>query len=78
MPRQRSEERTYIPQQIRYQVLSECGGVCAHCGNRLNIGHNFTLEHIIPLNKGGTNETENFVALCYPCKIGRASCRERV
>lgn len=72
MPRQRSEERTYIPQQIRYQVLSECGGVCAHCGNRLNIGHNFTLEHIIPLNKGGTNETENFVALCYPCNKAKS------
>ena len=72
MPRQRSEERTYIPQQIRHQVLTECGGVCAHCGTHLNIGHNFTLEHIIPLNKGGTNETQNFVALCYPCNKAKS------
>lgn len=72
MPRQRSEERTYIPQQIRYQVLSECGGVCAHCGCNLHMHHNFTLEHVIPLNKGGTNDIANFVALCEDCNKAKS------
>lgn len=72
MPRQRSEERTYIPQQIRWQVLKDCNEVCAHCGAPLRLGTSFTLEHVIPLNKGGSNDAKNFVALCKPCNTAKS------
>lgn len=67
MARTRTEDREYIPIYVRQQVLCECNRICAHCGTKLRIGDNFTLEHVIPLNKGGKNETKNYVALCKTC-----------
>ena len=64
MPRKRSEERTYIPRQIKHSVLQDCQNRCAHCGKLLAYPEKPTLEHVIPLNKGGTNEITNLVALC--------------
>lgn len=67
MPRQRNENRTYIPRQIKYAVLNECNYTCAHCGKSILDARIQTLEHVIPLNKGGSNEINNFVALCHDC-----------
>lgn len=67
MARTRTEEREYIPVYVRQQVLCECNRICAHCGTKLRMGDNFTLEHVIPLNKGGKNEIGNYVALCQTC-----------
>jgi hypothetical protein len=35
------------------------GGVCLYTGDRLIPGVNVALDHIIPLTRGGTNETSN-------------------
>lgn len=67
MARERIEERVEIPVYIRQQVLNDCGRICAHCGVKLRMGDNFTLEHVIPLSKGGKNDMSNYVALCGSC-----------
>lgn len=41
-------------------------GRCAHCGKKLKL-EDCTVEHIIPLNKGGTNDYVNLVVLCNNC-----------
>ena len=41
---------------------------CAHCGTASNL----TIDHIIPLAKGGTNEVHNLQMLCEPCNAGKA------
>ena len=38
---------------------------CAQCNNRLN--HTFEIDHKIRLEHGGTNDTNNLVALCREC-----------
>lgn len=72
MPRERSEERTYIPRQIKHAVLQDCQNRCAHCGKLLVHPEKPTLEHVIPLNKGGNNEITNLVALCETCNKSKS------
>lgn len=73
MARRKIENRELIPRYIRGRVLDDCHGVCAHCGNKLDFYEDFTLEHVIPLSKGGTNEYENFVALCEDCNKAKSN-----
>ena len=72
MARKRVEQRSYIPTFVKERVLSSCNGICAHCGTSLKIGVNFTLEHVIPLNKGGKNDESNYVALCEDCNKAKS------
>jgi 5-methylcytosine-specific restriction endonuclease McrA len=41
---------------------------CAHCGT----ANNLTIDHIIPLAKGGANEVHNLQMLCEPCNAEKA------
>ncbi len=52
---------------MKEQLLNETGGKCAHCGTPLNRYTNLTIDHVIPLNKGGTNGTQNLTVLCKAC-----------
>jgi 5-methylcytosine-specific restriction endonuclease McrA len=38
---------------------------CAYCGDEAN-----TVDHIIPINKGGTDHPLNLVAACARCNYG--------
>lgn len=67
MARARIENREQISREIRSQVFYDGGKRCAHCGKPMEIDGEFTLEHVIPLAKGGTNTKDNLVALCETC-----------
>ena len=41
---------------------------CANCGTASNL----TIDHIIPLSKGGLNEVSNLQMLCEPCNAQKA------
>lgn len=43
--------------------LKRLGGKCQHCGTTDNI----TLDHILPISKGGTNDIRNLQPLCQSC-----------
>lgn len=73
MPRTKLQEREYIPIQIKQHVLETSGYCCGHCGKKIpTLEDDFTLDHAIPLNKGGTNEEENLVALCEACNKAKS------
>jgi hypothetical protein len=38
---------------------------CGHCNNQLD--YSYEVDHIVDLQHGGTNETDNLVALCRNC-----------
>lgn len=65
--RTRVEERTFFSWEVKERLLKETGGKCAHCGTPLDRYTNLTVDHFIPLNRGGTNDTENLTVLCEEC-----------
>ena len=76
MIRQKLYEREEnFDQDDRIKIHSKTGGKCAHCGTEVYIGapgiikeeNLFTIDHFIPLNKGGSNRMVNLIPLCLPC-----------
>lgn len=69
MPRKRIQDRIIFNTNDKLNILIESDHKCAHCGKRLSIRKEsgFTIEHVIPLNKGGTNDRKNLIALCEDC-----------
>lgn len=66
------EERRLFTYEERKATLRRSGGVCASCGKKLTT-KTMTMDHIIPLSRGGTNEPENLVALCEECNKEKGS-----
>ena len=46
---------------------------CNWCGIRLMIG-TATIDHVIPIARGGTNNKGNLVLACQPCNQRRGHC----
>ncbi|MDF9824486.1 hypothetical protein M2475_000796 [Breznakia sp. PF5-3] len=65
----------YISKWLQKGVLYRDNGKCQHCGKELSGLLTITkskelhLEHIIPLEKGGTNDATNFQILCDNCNL---------
>lgn len=59
---------------VRNQIIKKFAGKCQSCGINVCVNKKFsheknyaTIDHIIPLSKGGTNELNNLSLLCYGC-----------
>jgi len=50
-------------------LIERDGYKCAHCGKE----HGLTIDHIIPLSRGGTNDLDNFQLLCPSCNAKKGS-----
>lgn len=55
------ENRPHIPLNVRREVLSP--GKCRKCSSV----NQLTIDHIIPVAKGGTHDRSNLQCLCRPC-----------
>lgn len=53
----------YRIKQLLYQMQD---GKCAYCGQHRNIKY-MTVDHIIPLSKGGTESLKNLQCTCKKC-----------
>lgn len=60
------EERRLFTYEERSHALKRSKGKCACCGKVLTT-KTMTMDHIIPISRGGKNEPENLVALCEEC-----------
>jgi len=54
-------KRKHIPYRIRKKVLSI--GYCLFCNSKERL----TIDHIIPVSKGGDDNEENLQCLCLKC-----------
>lgn len=53
-----------------WQALVEhCGGFCQCCGEETEL----TVDHIIPVVKGGTSNIDNLQPLCLPCNSSKGT-----
>jgi 5-methylcytosine-specific restriction endonuclease McrA len=67
--------RICIPARIRKTVYRIDGGTCVYCGfnyrlmNGVNMGAcgSLSVDHLIPVSKGGSNKLSNLVTACSRC-----------
>lgn len=65
-------ERDWISITTKREVATKTDGKCAICGKKIKPGtKEFTIDHFIPLNKGGSNNTINLIPLCEDCNIDK-------
>lgn len=55
------KEKTFRKQQ----------GICVYCDRKHKLEY-WTVDHIIPLSLGGTNEPENLIGACMECNYRKA------
>ena len=75
LERQKVTERERFDEEDKLKILYKTGGKCAHCGVEIYIGSPkgiaadrlFTVDHFVPLSRGGFNRMLNLVPLCKPC-----------
>jgi hypothetical protein len=62
----------WIRQEKRLAIYLRDGMACAYCGDAVETGAALQLDHIIPVEKGGSNEAENLVTCCDRCNLAKA------
>lgn len=63
--REKSESeraRKNISEKLRLKIYRRDGYRCCRCGS-----NDLTIDHIIPVSKGGTNEDKNLRTMCRIC-----------
>lgn len=53
--------------EIRDHVWGETEGHCTYCGVKLRPFSTFSIDHVTPVSRGGTNDLTNLVACCKSC-----------
>lgn len=64
-------KRTAISGKTRYLVLHKNQYRCRACGRGIDDGVTLVIDHILPVDWGGTNDIENLQALCEECNHGK-------
>lgn len=59
----KKHHRKPVPHKVRKAVFERDAYRCVCCGTHLDL----TLDHKIPVSKGGDNTMENLQAMCMPC-----------
>lgn len=59
-------EHQQYKRQVKRTTFRDCGRRCVYCGSSLGL-ENATLDHVIPLSRGGTHNPGNLVSACQPC-----------
>lgn len=70
--RKKSDIRHTFSWDEKYELLNKTDYRCAHCGKKIGMINGCTVDHYIPLSKGGTNDKKNLVPLCVDCNRVKA------
>lgn len=65
--RQKIVEREYFSYEEKQRIAKKSDDRCCHCGKKVFTNYGATVEHFIPLDKGGTNRDINLIMLCEEC-----------
>ena len=65
------EERCQFDTDAKIRILGKSDFKCCRCGTKIGVSQ-CTVDHVIPLSKGGVNSDKNLVALCFNCNSLKA------
>jgi 5-methylcytosine-specific restriction endonuclease McrA len=59
-------------------LMAKQGGKCAHCAQAVQVttqevDHQGTVDHIVPISRGGINEPSNWQLLCRKCNQAKGN-----
>ena len=63
----------WIRQEKRLAIYLRDGLACGYCGHAVEDGACLTLDHIVPVSRGGKNEATNLVTCCGRCNSSRGN-----
>ena len=50
----------------RRDIYNKYNGHCAYCGKKIDFD-DLSIDHLIAVSKGGTDDVENLIPCCYLC-----------
>lgn len=65
-------KRIQIQKTTRQLVYEKCNGICGICHGPV-LSDNYTIDHIVPISRGGKNEIENLRLACYDCNRNKGN-----
>lgn len=67
----RKTVRPWISIRLRFQIFERDHFTCQYCGRKAP-DVVLTVDHRIPVSRGGTNAESNLLTACLPCNIGKS------
>lgn len=64
--------RKPIPKRVRFEVLKRDGHRCRYCGATAEDAK-LTVDHVVPVVLGGSDDPTNLATACAPCNSGKTS-----
>lgn len=61
-----------ISKRTRYEILRRDGNACRYCGS-IAPDVKLTVDHVMPVALGGSDDPSNLVAACSDCNAGKSS-----
>lgn len=61
-----------INQRLRFEILKRDGNACRYCG-AMAPDAKLTIDHVMPVALGGTDDSSNLVTACRDCNAGKTS-----
>jgi len=61
-----------ISKRLRYEILRRDQNTCHYCGGKAP-DVTLTIDHVLPVTLGGSDEANNLVAACRDCNAGKTS-----
>lgn len=66
-------KRKPLSAKKRFDILERDNFTCQTCGAKQSDDVLLEVDHIKPVSKGGTNDLDNLVTLCYKCNRGKGA-----
>ena len=70
----RNQGGSRFKRERRHKLAEAQNWRCAYCGCVMDFG-TVTIEHVVPLGRGGTHDEMNMVAACWTCNDVRNPSR---
>lgn len=61
-----------VSKRLRYEILKRDNHACRYCGGSAP-DVKLTVDHVVPVALGGTDDPSNLVAACVDCNAGKSS-----